>query len=135
MSLFEVSVRAPLLVSVPGTGSNQECPRPVEFVDLYPTLVEACGLPMPQGLEGRSLVPLLKNPGARWDKPALSYIRRGKVMGVSVRTERYRYTEWDEGRQGTELYDHQNDPTESLNLASEARFAPLVAKLKPLLRT
>jgi len=135
MSLFEVSLRAPLLVSVPGMGGNKDCPRPVEFVDLYPTLVEACGLPMPQGLEGRSLVPLLKNPGAKWDKPALSYLRRGKVPGVSVRTERHRYTEWDEGRQGTELYDHQTDPTESRNLAADPKFAPLVAKLKPLLRT
>ena len=136
MTLFEVSLRAPLLVAAPGLGTaGKASPRPVEFVDLYPTLVEACGLPMPQGLEGRSLMPLLRNPGARWDKPALSYLRRGQVLGVSVRTERYRYTEWDEGRQGAELYDHQTDPTESRNLAQDPKHAKTVAKLKPLLRT
>jgi len=136
MSLFEVSVRAPLIVSVPGLRSAGEASsRPVEFVDLYPTLVEACGLPMPQGLEGGSLMPLLQRPGSRWDKPALSYLKRGPVLGVSVRTERYRYTEWDQGRKGAELYDHERDPHEVYNLAEDPKQAKTVAKLKALLKT
>ena len=136
MSLFEVSVRAPLIVSVPGLKTAGEAsPRVVEFVDLYPTLVEACGLPMPTGLEGRSLTPLLRQPRARWDKPALSYLRRGQVLGVSVRTERYRYTEWDQGRKGAELYDHNRDPHEANNLAPDPRQGRTVAKLKALVKS
>jgi len=136
MTLFEVSLRAPLVVSVPGLRSAGEASaRPVEFVDLYPTLVEACGLLMPQGLEGRSLMPLLHRSSAKWDKPALSYLRRGQVLGVSVRTERYRYTEWDEGHKGAELYDHDRDPHEAYNLAQDPKHAKTVAKLKALLRT
>lgn len=136
MTLFEVALRAPLIVSVPGLRlAGEACSRIVEFVDLYPTLVEACGLPIPQGLEGRSLAPLLKKPWAKWNKPALSYLKRGEVLGVSVRTERYRYTEWDQGRKGAELYDHGRDPHEAYNLAQDPKHAQTVAKLKPLLRT
>jgi len=71
-------------------------------------------------------VPLLKEPTAAWDRPALSQVRGGR----SVRTERWRYTEWEEGRLGAQLYDHDTDPKEHRNLANDARYASVVAELK-----
>lgn len=136
MTLFEASVHVPMIFSVPWIRSaGKVCSRPVEFVDIYPTLVELCGLPMPKGLEGKSLAALLKNPAAPWEKPALSFLRRGEVLGVSVRTERFRYTEWDGGRRGSELYDHQNDPGENRNLADDPQHAATAARLKRLLNS
>ena len=134
MSLFEPVARAPLLVSVPGMSPGKTCRRIVEFVDLYPTLADACGLPMPGGLEGKSLMPLIRNPEAAWDKPAKTYIKRGEVMGATVRTERYRYTEWDGGKAGVQLYDFTTDPGESKNLAQDAKHAATVREMKALLR-
>jgi uncharacterized sulfatase len=134
-TLFETSTHVPLLVSAPGIGNaGKASPRTVELVDLYPTLADLCGLPTPKGLEGRSIQPLLRNPAAAWDKPAYSFIRRGQVVGASVRTERYRYTEWTGGSHGAELYDHSSDPRESRNLATEAASVPTVTKMKQLLR-
>jgi uncharacterized sulfatase len=85
-------------------------------------------------LEGRSLLPLLRSPETGWEKPAFTFLRRGQVLGASLRTERFRYTEWDQGRQGAELYDHQNDPGEIRNLAAQAAHAGTVGRLRPLLR-
>jgi uncharacterized sulfatase len=133
MSLFEQAARAPMLISVPGMSRGKVCKRTVEFLDFYPTLVEACGLPMPQGLQGRSLMPLLRSPEARWDKPAITHLLRGKTLGVSVRNERYRYTEWDGGKAGAELYDHDKDPLEANNLATDVQHGSVVATMKKLL--
>jgi len=135
-TLFDVSARAPLLIVDPRRSTaGQGCPRTVEFVDLYPTLVELCGLAMPPGLEGKSLVPLLDNPTAAWDKPAFTLVAREGWLGRSVRTERWCYIEWDYGRRGTELYDLQADQRESRNLAKDAKLAPVISKLKKLLQT
>jgi uncharacterized sulfatase len=97
----------------------------VEFVDIYPTLVELAGVPAPDGLSGRSLVRLLENPLREWDGDAVTQVLRPAddrlseaVMGVSIRTERWRYTEWGEsGKYGVELYDYHTDPGEFDNLA------------------
>jgi uncharacterized sulfatase len=134
-TLFEFSARAPLLVAMPGSkGAGKPCRRPVEFVDLYPTVLDLCGLSAPpQKLAGSTLRPLLDDPNAKWDKPALTQVRRGEVMGRSVRTERWRYTEWDQGRRGRELYDHESDPTEQHNLADDVSKQPIIAELKVLL--
>ncbi len=131
MSLFEESAGAPLLFAVPGKARGRACDRIVEFLDIYPTLCELCQLPKPKHqLHGESLVPLLDNPQASWDNFAVTVVRRGKGLGRSIRTERWRYTEWDEGRLGVELYDHANDPNEWRNLAADPKFADVVSELK-----
>jgi len=130
-SLFEESCNAPLLVYVPGMAGDRSCSLIVEYVDLYPTFVELCALPAPQQGEGRSLVSLLRDPDSNsWTKPAYTMLQG---RGRSVRTERYRYTEWNDGRQGAELYDHQNDPHEFTNLARFPEHARTVAEMKQLL--
>ena len=146
-SLFEESTRIPLIITAPGTqGIGQACPRTVELVDLYPTLADLCGIDA-AGAEGKSLVPLLNDPRAEWSKPACTQVtrrageragsndksRKGAFMGRSIRTERWRYTEWDEGREGTELYDHDNDPKEYRNLARDPKCAETVTDMRKLL--
>ena len=133
-SLFENSARVPLIISVPGGLKGKASGRTVELVDIYPTLAELTGLDPHQQLQGKSLTPLLKNPSAAWDKPAYTQVRRDKIFGRSVRTERYRYTEWDEGRAGVELYDHQTDPNEFKNLAKESGSSKTVSQLALLLK-
>lgn len=135
--LFEECARVPFIVAAPGKQQGAVSPRLVELVDLYPTLTQLCGLPLPKGLEGTSVVPLLEDPKQPWKKAAFIQVAHGRqhdVMGRSVRTERYRYTEWDEGKQGLELYDHVNDPHEFVNLANDARHADTVAQMRQLLR-
>lgn len=136
MSLFEESARVPLLIHAPGIkGKGKSSARTVELVDLYPTLADLCGLPAPNYLAGKSLRPLLNNPKADWDKPAFTQVQRGTngVSGYSVRTERWRHTEWDGGRKGAQLYDHKNDPHERRNVASDPKNESVVAELKKLL--
>jgi iduronate 2-sulfatase len=139
MSLFEGSARVPLIIAGPGVAKGKASGRTVELLDLYPTLAEACQLTgTPTNLAGRSLQPLLKNPNAKWDKPALTQVTRGananRLMGYSVRNERWRYTEWDEGKQGAELYDETNDKEELRNLANDPKYAKTVEEMKRLLR-
>ena len=82
-----------------------------------------------------SLRPLLENPSFEWKRPAYTQVQRGGSPGHSVRTERWRYTEWGGGEQGAELYDHDADPQELLNLAADPKFAATVAELKALLKS
>ena len=134
-TLFEPSAHAPLIIVDPRRKTaGQACARVVEFVDVYPTLVELCGTKMPPGLEGKSLVPLLDDPAAKWDRPAFTLVAREDWLGRSVRTERWCYTEWDEGRRGTELYDLRADPNELKNLAKDPATAGVVRQLHKLLR-
>ena len=110
-SCFEEAARVPLIISVPGLKTaGQASPRLAELVDLYPTLADLAGLAPPPGLQGETLRPLLLNPTAKWDHPAFTQVQRGAAPGHSVRTERWRYTQWDRGEQGEELYDQDNDP-------------------------
>ncbi len=118
MTVFEEAAHAPLIVRTPGGRSGVASPRMVEFVDIYPTLTELCGLPQAPGMEGLSFAPLMKNPSMPWKKAAYTMVLRGRdSSGKSVRTERYRYTEWNGGKDGVEFYDHEKDPHEWTNLA------------------
>jgi iduronate 2-sulfatase len=134
-TLFELSARAPLIVRLPGMKApGKSCARLVEFVDIYPTLADLCSLPAPSNLEGRSFRPLLNDPGRPWKEAAFTQVQRGMTAGRSVRTERWRYTEWGGGAQGAELYDHESDPGEYRNLAADPKHAPWVEKMKRLLK-
>lgn len=138
-TLFERSARAPVIIAGYGVpGRRRATSRIVEFLDLYPTLAEMTRLSPPSNLHGRSLVPLLKDPGAAWNHPALTQVRRGNAatgfMGYSIRNERWRYTEWDEGKRGTELYDEKADPSETRNLATDPKYESVVAGLRQDLR-
>lgn len=132
-SLFEGSARVPLIISAPGQkGKGQVSPRTVELIDLYPTLADLAGLKPPANLHGESVRALLDNPRQAWDHPAYTQVWRGSFPGHSVRTERWRYTEWDNGQKGRQLYDYQTDPQELHNLADDPRHAATVAKLQQL---
>jgi arylsulfatase A-like enzyme len=118
-ALWEEATRAPLIFAAPGvTGAGGRCARAVSFLDIYPTLVDLCGLtPPPEQLEGETMRPLLADPAAPWEKPALTTHGRGNH---SVRSEAWRYTRYRDGTE--ELYDEINDPLEWTNLAGEPRF-------------
>jgi uncharacterized sulfatase len=135
--LFEEAARVPLVIAGPGAARGTPCPRPVELLDLYPTLADLCGLKPPPGLEGRTLRPLLESPHAVWPHPAYTQVLRladkNRPRGISVRTERWRYTEWNQGKSGRELYDHERDPAELSNLAENPEYAPQLAELRALL--
>lgn len=138
-TLFEGAARNPMLIAGPGVKPRQASPRTVEFVDVYPTLADLCELSgTPTNLPGRSLRPLLSRANSKWEKPALTQVRRGNdqnyYMGYSIRNERYRYTEWDEGRKGIELYDYRRDPGEERNVASDPAYARVLLQMKRLLR-
>jgi len=133
-SNFEESARAPLIIVAPGKQRNAASARVVEFLDLYPTVVELAGLAVPKGLQGVSLVPLLEDPKHPWDHPAFTQNARPGFMGRSVRTERWRYIEWDDGRKGVQLYDHDTDPREYVNLAQDPKHADTIKSLKKILR-
>ncbi len=133
---FEVAARVPLLLSFPGqTTRGSATDRIAELVDLYPTLCELAGLPRPAGLEGDSLVPVLRDPRAPWDNVAITQWPRPH-MGYSMRTDRYRYTEWvpkndrNATPAGIELYDHQVDPAENVNIAALPENTALLADLR-----
>ena len=124
-TLWEVAARTTLIISSPARGQRGvPSPRPVSLIDLYPTLVELSGVPSRSGLDGQSLVPLLKNPLLDWPRPVLTTYGYGNH---SVRTERWCYIEYHDG--GQELYDHDADPNEWTNLASRAEYASIVDEL------
>ena len=145
---YELSTRVPLILSVPG--QSQQGIRTnalVELVDVYPTLAALCELPAPQGVEGINLQPLLQQPTRPWKQAVFSQYPRdkeknrhrghGKFMGYAIRTSRYRYVEWRnwESKQvlARELYDHQEDPHETRNLADHATHQETLKTLSKLL--
>jgi len=136
-SLFEESARVPFLVAAPGAkGNGQRSASLVELLDVYPTLCDLAGVPAPANLQGKSLRPVLNNPLASFHEGAFTQARRGakaEHWGRSVRTTRWRCTEWDEGRNGIELYDHAADPHEFTNLANDPKHATVLKELRALL--
>ncbi|MCQ2147203.1 MAG: sulfatase [Bacteroidales bacterium] len=145
-NLFERTAHQPLFIYAPGITKGEQTDGIVECIDIYPTVCELADIKAPSNIDGKSLVPLLKNVNAEWNYPAFTqqartlidpnapsnpFITRGvrfmfnpsiddkntTVFGRSVRVDRYRYTEWGEGTEGVELYDYVNDPEEHVNLA------------------
>ncbi|RJP22358.1 MAG: iduronate-2-sulfatase [Candidatus Omnitrophota bacterium] len=124
-ALWEEATRMPLIISLPGSNHRgKRCHRTVSLLDIYPTLAELCGLETRKEWEGNSLAPLLGDPTAEWDRPALTTHGRNNH---SVRSERWRYIRYADGSE--ELYDHDADPLEWTNLAERAE----VAEVKPML--
>ena len=136
-TLFEVAVRAPLIIADPRRQATAGCTcrRIVQFVDIYPTLADLAGLPQPPALEGVSLRPLLDKPDAAWDRPAFTVQSRGWSLGRRIRTERWAYSEWDGSSEGAMLFDHDADPHEIRNLAADPAHANALATLQEQLRT
>lgn len=146
--LFEGSVHVPMIIAPPKYAQAGSVTKAIaEMVDLYPTLADLCGLPLPGHVRGKSLGTVLDDPSARHRTAAytVATIRnlprqqrqeQRDLLGRTVRTDRYRYTEWGaDGALGVELYDYQADPVELTNLANDPAHAKMVAELKGLLTT
>jgi iduronate 2-sulfatase len=154
-SVFEEAARVPLIISAPGMkAAGKGTTALAELIDVYPTLAELCGLTPPANLPGKSLAPQLNDPTKAGKDFALTQVRRGgngggkakkakaenaeksggPFEGYSLRTDRWRYTEWDDGKRGVELYDHQNDPHEYTNLAKDPQHAATVKQLSAKLQ-
>ena len=131
-SMYELGLRVPLIIAVP-KGKTQSSQQVVELIDLYPTLADLCGLPRPKDIEGASLKPIVNREKANWNKVAYSVTEVKKSIGKSVRTQRWHYVEWDEGKSGAMLFEHPKDKLELKNLAQDAKYAKVVAKMKALL--
>ena len=132
-SLYELGLRVPLIIAVP-KAKQQYSNQVVELIDLYPTLAQLCGLPKPGGIEGHSLASLLQKPESNWDYPAYSVTSVRNKIGKSVRTKRWHYVEWDEGKSGSMLFEHPADPHESKNLSNDPAYATTVDEMKKLLK-
>lgn len=139
MTVFEESARVPMMVAAPGGCVGKNSQALVELVDLYPTLCELCRVPAPDGLEGTSFAPLLREPERAWKSAAFTVVSRGgsqssagvpldnEHLGRSIRTTQWRYTRWFNGDR--ELYDHDADPREYSNLAVDPAYAEQAAEL------
>ena len=143
MTNLEIDARVPLILKAPGkTREGSRTAALVEFVDIYPTLCDLTGVPAPDDLEGTSLTPLIGDPSRPWKKAAFTqFLREGvwrapdgvEYMGYSVRTDRFRYTEWVDWQTGdlkaTELYDHEVDPLEATNVSDNEDYAGSLQKM------
>ncbi|MBL8232958.1 MAG: sulfatase [Bryobacterales bacterium] len=136
VTLFERSARVPFLASGPGVRADSLCKQPVELLDIYPTFLQQAGTKLPasaRSLHGEPLQRLFADPRATWQKAAYTVVTRAGGLGRSVQTARYRYTEWNGGADGVELYDHDNDAGEFTNLAHRESAAAVRTQLKKLL--
>lgn len=162
-NLFERTTRQPLIISAPGYSKGKSCNGIVEMLDIYPTLAEMASLKAPDDLDGKSIVKLLRDPSAEWDYPAFTQqartlIKQGSgislmggstlfsfnpilndrnttVFGRTIRVDRYRYTEWNDGLDGVELYDYQTDPLERINRANDPQYQDIAKELQIKLRS
>ncbi|MDQ3622870.1 MAG: sulfatase [Verrucomicrobiota bacterium] len=127
-TLFERSCRAPLIIAAPGVKGGQTSRSLVEFVDLYPTVADLCGVKAAHALAGASLRSVLADPRAAVKDAAFTLAMNGGKPSRSIRTERWRFTQWHDGQ--TELYDHHNDPEETHNVAAQPEHATLIQALR-----
>lgn len=128
-SLWEQGTRVPFIIHDPrAKGNGQSSPRVVELLDIYPTLVDLCGLPANPGLEGASLKPLLDRPQQIWERPAYTvWNENGQgVTGITIRTEKWRYAEFFGHGAGKSLTDAVNDPHQLINLANDKNYADIL---------
>ena len=138
-SNMEIDTQVPLILSVPGQKGGQRSKALVELVDIYPTLIELCGIQAPHQLDGNSLMPLVENPTRSWKSAVFSQYPRGSenLMGHSIRSGKWRYVEWldrDSGEvKARELYDHQNSPLAKQNLSTNQEYAKTMKELSLLL--
>ncbi|MCI0358750.1 MAG: sulfatase [Planctomycetaceae bacterium] len=145
-SLFEESARVPLIIAAPGSkAAGKAAPGIAELIDVYPTLAALCGLEAPAGMPGKSLAPQLTDASSPTKGFALTQVRRGgggnkkkaaenAFPGYSIRTDRWRYTQWENREREAELYDHQTDPHEFTNLAKDPAQAATVKELSTKLK-
>lgn len=139
-TLFENAIRSPLIVSIPGQSfPNISTDSLVELIDIYPTLCDICQIPVPEEVEGISMLPVIEDPSLPWKTATFTQLRRPKVRGYvngySLRSDRYRYTEWgNNGAYGIELYDYSADPNETVNIASQSENEDLVYLLSSKLQ-
>ena len=132
-SVFEVACRVPMIACLPGGAAGKSSPRTVQLLDIFPTFCEASGTRPPPGLEGHSLVSLARDPLGAWSHPAYTVCNNGDAIGQSVRTDRWRYSEFTGGPGGAVLFDHDSDPHEMKNLADDPQHKAVVAEMKVLL--
>jgi len=130
--LFEETCRVPMIYVTPDMKTRGQSARGIaESVDMYPTVAELCGLTAPKELQGKSLVPLLEDPSKPFKSAAFTQLHRNKNGdGRSIRSDRFRYTEWNAGKDGMELYDHNSDPAEYHNLAKDPAYADTLSDLQ-----
>ncbi len=142
---FEQATRSPMLISAPGISSNRTH-QPTGFIDIYPTLCDLAGLPIPEILSGHSLKEIMTNQRDDNHAVAISQFQRGNKMGYAVRDNRYRYVEWiDEGLHvnphsnldkvvDRQLFDYQKDPMEKVNIAGKTAYRKVQKKLADYLQ-
>jgi arylsulfatase A-like enzyme len=126
MSAFERSARVPLIIAAPRAKARGAARGLAELIDLYPTLADLAGVKPSGPLDGVSLAPMLQNPAATVKDAAFTQVRNG----YSIRTDRWRYMEWEAGEQGTQLFDMDKDPGETTNLATDPQHATTVKELR-----
>lgn len=129
-SLFEQSARVPLIIATPGAKNNGQSTRALaQLLDLYPTMTDICGLEAPKYLDGKSLKPVLDGTASSVHEAVFGQVERSGVHGMSVRTSVYRYTEWNYGEKGVQLYDMVGDSFQTKNLALDPKYAQPCAEL------
>ncbi len=134
---FEMAVRSPLIIYIPGVPGGKRITKLTEFVDIYPTLCDLAGLPQPDHLQGISFKPLIEDPDLKWKSAAFSQYLHDQHMGHSIRTEQYRFTHWVDQTtgelKGVELYDYQSDLNEEINLAGCTSYDSIARELEQIL--
>jgi len=141
---FELDNHVPMLIKVPGQQiKGVKTEALVEFVDIYPSLCELAGIETPDHVQGTSFAPVVENPEIEWKEGALSYWPLGRtnpeklIMGYTIQTQRYRYTEWIKESSGElmarDLFDHQTDPDENVNISNISENKEIMSELSELL--